>query len=57
MPKWVRKIDSHGRVTIPAELRRALRLKQGSRLVLVAEVDRIIIYPLSVWKRLQRTQP
>jgi AbrB family looped-hinge helix DNA binding protein len=55
MPKqWVRKIDRYGRVTIPAELRRALGLKPGSRFVLVPAEDHIILYPLRIWKRLQR---
>ncbi len=52
--QWVRKIDRHGRVTIPVELRRSLGLKPGSRVVLVPWQDHILLYPLRVWKRLQR---
>ncbi len=52
--QWLRKIDRYGRVTIPAELRRQLGLKPGSRVVLVPREDHILIYPLRVWKRMQR---
>ncbi len=49
---WLRSIDAHGRITIPAELRRQLGLRPGSRVVLVAEKDHIRLYPLREWRRL-----
>ncbi len=52
--KWLRIIDSHGRITIPAELRKQFGLRPGSRVVLVAEKDHIRLYPLREWRRLHR---
>jgi AbrB family looped-hinge helix DNA binding protein len=53
---WLRNIDAQGRVTIPAELRRQLGFRPGSRVVLVAEKDHIRLYPLREWRRLHRTR-
>ena len=37
--------DRHGRVVIPASLRRVLNLKPGDRLVAWVEKDRLIVRP------------
>ncbi len=51
---WLRSIDTHGRITIPAELRRQLGLRPGSRVVLDTEQNQIRLYPLREWRRLHR---
>jgi AbrB family looped-hinge helix DNA binding protein len=38
-------LDRHGRVVIPASLRRALNVKPGDRLVAWVEKDRLIVRP------------
>jgi AbrB family looped-hinge helix DNA binding protein len=38
-------LDRHGRVVIPASLRRVLNLKPGDRLVAWVEKDRLIVRP------------
>ncbi|MGH2773567.1 MAG: AbrB/MazE/SpoVT family DNA-binding domain-containing protein [Actinomycetota bacterium] len=40
-----RKVDDLGRIVLPAELRRSLGLKEGSKLDISVEEDRIVLSP------------
>ena len=55
LPKtyWGR-FDRHGRITIPSELRHQLRLRPGSRVVLIVRRGAIYLYPLHVWHQRQQ---
>lgn len=40
---WATKLDSHGRVVIPKELRDSKRLQHGDELVLILENGQIVL--------------
>lgn len=52
--RWITKIDRYGRVTIPAELRKDLRLAPGTRLKLELRNGVIYLTPLRHWMRHER---
>jgi AbrB family looped-hinge helix DNA binding protein len=45
------KVDSHGRITIPAVLRRALRLRPGTRVVFTPMPGYILVETRVAWLR------
>ena len=52
------KLDRYGRITIPAELRRALRMRPGTRLVLTAMKGYILVETRAAWaRRTGQTRP
>ena len=51
---WIRKINAKGQVTIPAELRRNLGLRPGTRVVMWQQDGCIRLQSLTSWKRQQR---
>ncbi len=54
---WSRKVDAHGRVTIPAELRKQLGLTPGTRVVFWVRRGIIYITSLKLWKKRHRKRP
>ena len=47
---WIRKINANGQVTIPAELRRNLGLRPGTRVVIWKEDGCIMLQSLTSWR-------
>jgi AbrB family looped-hinge helix DNA binding protein len=41
--RWIQNVDRYGRVTIPAELRRLLKLTPGTRLTIEVKDGAILI--------------
>jgi len=48
---WIRKINAKGQVTIPAELRRNLGLRPGTRVVIWQQDGCIMLQSLKSWKQ------
>ena len=47
-------VEKRGRVTIPKEIRRALKLREGKRLHVEVEGDRIVMRPTVDWETWNR---
>ena len=53
MPRrWARKVDRHGLVTIPADLRRRAGLQLGTPVVFTATKKGILVRTLRAWRKL-----